>query len=1135
VELVADRFAVMDDGHTVDLSSGEDVLLTTSSAGDRAEQVRWAVRCEGFCRVDHRVIARLVDYGRIGETERFEAWRSGPPWRGGRVEAERVLHVAQSFLRASALTAGAPALDRVRACGTRPVVLPDAAAGYDAEMPSPVQLAAISVEACGISVIERRAVAALAELFAQRVGAQPRVVALWGPRGAGLLTAIGELSRVARVNGFVPLSLEIVNARILDALRGRSLFLIDRPGTARGWRGLVDSSLRSPRSHVLLLAGAEEVPRVQGVQLERLMPEALQGAIRPCGLGGAVRGRIETAARRSDGWPGHFARLLWGPAPDIRTSRASRGLTMAAEQPTTYGKALPVLQDGAGSPEAGSWPASGELTALRRRMDAAIRHVEGGRHAPGERALRQAVGGLTRRCDWVHAARGGLVLASSLLKRGRPRDAQVVLAETSESATKAGQDGSMVDVAVLAGAAWTDLARLDEAESVLGAAIEAARSRDEPVRTASSALALARCLFWRGRYSEADRLLSSIEIRPTRDATAVRLEIAASRIAIGRGDLGGAVSRATSALDTAECINTPSIIAQAACGAAFAHLSVGDRVAVERDVATSVRAARAARDPLRALRARLIGAEGARRLGRCGAAATLLRRVGKMSLPPTLRARCALLTDLLSSPSPSEVVKRHASTTGLNALALFAPSATPETAAGLRSAVDDLVEILRCCHTADEDGSVLREVCARLRSRLRAAAIGFFALDRGSVVPLATDGARIEAAIVERACAAGQAIAPHACGERIEGAAPVRYAGETLGTLVARWTLGTPHDLPRASMVLTMAATAAGPAVAAALARRAQPPRPGVDELLGVSAPMAEVRQALDRAAGAPFAVLIEGESGSGKELVARALHRCSPRRDRSFCALNCAALPDDLVEAELFGHARGAFTGAFAERPGVFEEAHTGTLFLDEIGELSLRAQAKVLRTIQEGELRRVGENVSRRIDVRIVSASNRDLRQDVTAGRFRLDLLYRLDVIRITLPPLRDRREDIAILAEAFWRDVAARVGSRATLGTATIAALARYDWPGNARELQNVLAALAVRSAKRGVIPPTALGPNFDEAPPAAWRLDDARRTFEERFVRAALVRTGGHRARAAGELGVTRQGLTKLMTRLGINTD
>jgi transcriptional regulator with PAS, ATPase and Fis domain len=306
--------------------------------------------------------------------------------------------------------------------------------------------------------------------------------------------------------------------------------------------------------------------------------------------------------------------------------------------------------------------------------------------------------------------------------------------------------------------------------------------------------------------------------------------------------------------------------------------------------------------------------------------------------------------------------------------------------------------------------------------------------------------------------------------------------------------------------------------------------------MLGVTPVMEELKRAIARAAAAPFSVMIEGESGSGKELVARAIHRLSPRRDRAFSTLNCAALPDDLVEAELFGHARGSFTGAVADRPGVFEEAHGGTLFLDEIGELSLRAQAKVLRVIQEGELRRVGENVSRRIDVRVVSATNRNLRAEVDAGRFRLDLLYRLDVVRVTLPPLRERRDDIALLAQHVWREATERVGSHATLSLATIAALARYDWPGNVRELQNVLAALAVRSPKRGVVPPTALPPAFGERrDDETWRLDAARRIFDERFVRAALVRTGGHQSRAAQELGVTRQGLTKLMARLGITSD
>jgi len=376
------------------------------------------------------------------------------------------------------------------------------------------------------------------------------------------------------------------------------------------------------------------------------------------------------------------------------------------------------------------------------------------------------------------------------------------------------------------------------------------------------------------------------------------------------------------------------------------------------------------------------------------------------------------------------------------------------------------------------------------------------------------------------------ALAATAVIQDLVAAELVTYGAETLGAVCARWTIGSTYDNSRAGSVLTMSAAVAAPMLAAVVARDARG-NEVAGELIGVTPGMVALRQSVARAAAAPFGVLIDGESGSGKELVARAIHRGSGRRHKPFCALNCAALPDDLVEAELFGHARGAFTGAVGDRPGVFEEAHGGTLFLDEIGELTPRAQAKVLRVIQDGELRRVGENVTRRIDVRIVSATNRALRAEVDAGRFRLDLLYRLDVVHITVPPLRDRREDVALLAEHFWRDATERVGSRATLGASTLAALARYDWPGNVRELQNVLAALAVRSPKRGVVPPSALPPQFGERGPAErWSLDEARRTFEVSFVRAALVRTGGHRGRAAAELGVTRQGLAKLMTRLGI---
>ena len=362
----------------------------------------------------------------------------------------------------------------------------------------------------------------------------------------------------------------------------------------------------------------------------------------------------------------------------------------------------------------------------------------------------------------------------------------------------------------------------------------------------------------------------------------------------------------------------------------------------------------------------------------------------------------------------------------------------------------------------------------------------------------------------------------------------MRYGGASIAAICARWSLGSTYDTSRAASVLTMTAAAAAPVVAIAIDKRERTPAPGETELLGVSpADGGAAAQRLGRGVGALRRAHRRRErQRQGARGARDASWQHAPPAARS--ARSTARRFRRISSKPSCSATRAAsFTGAVLDRAGVFEDAHGGTLFLDEIGELSARAQAKVLRVIQEGELRRVGETASRRVDVRIVAATNRDLRQAVAEGRFRLDLLYRLDVIHIAVPPLRDRRDDVPLLAEHFWRDAAARVGSRAALGAATIAALARYDWPGNVRELQNVLAALAVRCPKRGVVAPSALPPAFTATSAAsASRLDQARRTFEERFVRAALVRTGGHRGRAAEELGVTRQGLTKLMTRLGI---
>ncbi len=367
-------------------------------------------------------------------------------------------------------------------------------------------------------------------------------------------------------------------------------------------------------------------------------------------------------------------------------------------------------------------------------------------------------------------------------------------------------------------------------------------------------------------------------------------------------------------------------------------------------------------------------------------------------------------------------------------------------------------------------------------------------------------------------------------GDRDVHTAPVIYGLDPVAQLA--WSRAAGTATPNLSLVAA-AADIAAPLVASCLTLADEAPPEAPFGLVGVSAALTRLRAIIPKVAGVLVPVLVEGESGVGKELVARAVHAASPRRQAAFVAVNCAALSDDLVDAELFGHAKGAFTGAALERRGLVEEAHAGTLFLDEVAELSPRAQAKLLRVLQEGEVRRLGENAPRRVDVRVVSATNRPLRDEAAAGRFRHDLRFRLDVVRLVVPPLRERRDDIPVLAEHFWRLLMQRLRRSARLAPSLVAALAAHDWPGNARELQNVVAAIAASGPARGLVAPDDARAVWQGAPPtAATTLDEARRAFEAGFVRAAFERCGHRPSAVARELGLTRQGLAKLTARLGL---
>jgi DNA-binding NtrC family response regulator len=450
--------------------------------------------------------------------------------------------------------------------------------------------------------------------------------------------------------------------------------------------------------------------------------------------------------------------------------------------------------------------------------------------------------------------------------------------------------------------------------------------------------------------------------------------------------------------------------------------------------------------------------------------------------------------------------------------------------------VDDFIDVLQLCQDVEDEQTALARVGAFVRERLQAASVAFLVREGDTARVVTRIGATIAAVdLAARTMATGVPVTPARTDGPAEAACPVRHATDVIGALWCRWSAGMPIAPNQAATLLGIAAAAAAPSVRLAMARAAPPTREStVPELVGDSAAMTAVRDAIVRAAASPFPVVIEGESGAGKELAARAIHARSSRRDRRFCAINCAALVDDLVEAELFGHARGAFTGASGDRTGLFEDASGGTLFMDEIAELGARVQAKLLRVLQESEVRRVGESLVRSVDVRIVAATNRPLAGEVSAGHFRADLWYRLDVLRITLPPLRERIEDVPQLAGHLWRGLAARTGSRAALSPATIAALSAYDWPGNIRELHNVLASILVSAPRVGLIGPATLPKHIARvaAQDRGGTLADARKHFEERYVRAALARAGGRTTLAAKELGLSRQGLTKLMDRLGI---
>jgi transcriptional regulator with PAS, ATPase and Fis domain len=367
----------------------------------------------------------------------------------------------------------------------------------------------------------------------------------------------------------------------------------------------------------------------------------------------------------------------------------------------------------------------------------------------------------------------------------------------------------------------------------------------------------------------------------------------------------------------------------------------------------------------------------------------------------------------------------------------------------------------------------------------------------------------------------------------IGGACVLTDLGSTNGTLVGGIRVGSCQLM--AGAVIHCGRTSLRVDFGDDIVRVPISPRIAFGGLIGASVEMRRIYAILERVSKTDTTVLIEGETGTGKEVVARAIHNASERASCPLVAVDCGALADNLFESELFGHVRGAFTGAVEHRRGLFEEANGGTIFLDEIGELPLALQAKLLRLLETREVRPVGANAARKVDVRVVAATNRTLAQAVNEGKFREDLYYRLAVVQILIPPLRARRDDVLLLARHFHRAFA---GPKAPFPMGLVPALMSRSWPGNVRELRNFversvsLQWTASAGAQPSSDPEIDVPPGIEALIPTHLPLKEAREAWVQRFetlyLRALLKRTGGNISRAAEEAGVNRRWLQRLLS-------